>query len=195
MSVERSSQIRRAFKLVNPVAADRVLCEKWIGMALDAVAMEREGQIGRAAVFSKQARHHLEGYRRAVRRTQVAYRRMPERLKKDLSIVVAIHGGAEIAFDAHVGGCDSVLGRKNKRASALTKKQIDWVKLEAAAWASNILEKFRGQPAPVTQGGDLLKLAAILYGDARANLFHHVRIWKNASDQNVVEKTSPINLS
>jgi hypothetical protein len=161
----REDQVNEALKLLKP--ADRAACMKYLNAALDDLAITKAANQHLRDIASKEARKSLTAYSKVLRRTEVAYKRLPDGLKQTLGTLGRISGQGEVNFGALINDCDRVF---NAPHAWSTK---DYFKYNAAAWAKNVLNLL-DKESPLTHDGDWPKLAAILHGDPETDdLFHH----------------------
>jgi hypothetical protein len=169
----RGDQIKEALKLLMP--ADRAACTKYLEEALvDLEKTKAENQL-LDDIASKESRKALDAYSAALRKAQNTQRRLPDGLKQILGTLGAIGGQCEVNFGAMINDCERVLAAPH----AQSKK--DYVKMNAAAWAKNLLNLL-DIDSPLTHDGKWPALAAILHGDGDSkDLFHHCTEYNKAS--------------
>ena len=170
----RKDQVNEALKLLKPT--DRTACIKYLNAALDDLAITKAANQHLRDIASKEARISLTAYRKVLLRTSVAYKRLPDGLKQTLGALGTIAGQGAVNFGDLIDNCDRVLSA----AHARSKK--DYFKINAVAWAKNILNLL-DRKSPLTRGGDWPKLAAILHGDPESDdLFHHCGMYNSSTN-------------
>src|SRR5260370_26627083 len=161
----REDQIKKALELLKPV--DRAACVKYLNEALGDLEKTKEENQRLYDIAAKESRKSLEAYRGALRKVQSTRNGLPDGLKQILDISNTIDGQGEVNFGTLINNCERLLAAPHVRS----KK--DYVKINAAAWAKNLLNLLDIE-SPLTHDGKWPALAAILYGDGDSkDLFHH----------------------
>jgi hypothetical protein len=169
----RGDQMKKALKLLMP--ADRAACTKYIEEALDDLEKTKVANQQLDDIASKESRKALDAYSVALRKAQNIQKRLPDGLKQILGTLGMIGGQREVNFGTMINDCERVL------AAPHAQSRKDYVKINAAAWAKNLLNLL-GIDSPLTHDGKWPALAAILHGDGDSmDLFHHCSEYNKAS--------------
>jgi hypothetical protein len=166
--VTRAEQISAALGLLAPPADRLEACRRHIDWALDIIA-----SAGRAAEHAKVPEKARRTYTDALRRVQTATR-------------AHIRAGGSVALSPAL--IDSAVNLNNHWEKGWGRRHEGWspppltIKADTAvALALQLLNEYDGvikisrSPGP---GGSWFRLAAVLYGDRRTDLFRRLRAFK-----------------
>jgi hypothetical protein len=170
--MKKRDQISKALKLLKP--NDVATARRYIDEAITSLnAAMSENQL-LEELAAKDSRKSLKAFRSAMARAEVAFRSMPDGMRAAFDRSIEIGGHKPIAFNAAIGVCDKILAAPHHRS------RIDYVGLNAAAWAWNLFGLLELPSPPLTKRGTWPKLAAILV-NTNADMFHHCRLYKRGA--------------
>jgi hypothetical protein len=159
--VTRAEQISAALEMLAPPADRLEACRRHIDWALDIIA-----SAGRAAEHAKVPEKARRTYTDALRRFQTATR-------------AHIRAGGSVALSP--AAIDSAVNLNNHWEKGWSPSPITIKADTAVALALQLLNEYDGvikisrSPGP---GGSWFRLAAVLYGNRRTNLFRRLRAFK-----------------
>jgi hypothetical protein len=161
----RDQQVHAALRLLNPDPERRDECERAINEALDWIARQTlVGQIG-----SKRHKAALAKFHAALRRTELARNALlgPERQWTEA-------GHADLPalpLSPWIEFCEQQLAQPRTRWG----RKFANARYYAAWEAKSLLQQWSRRRISQTRGGPWAKLAAILHGQPRADLFRTIQ--------------------
>jgi hypothetical protein len=164
--VTKDQQIERALKLLAPPAAQREECRHEIRLALDRV--ENFTALARACRASRSKRGGVPRYNAALRRLLIAFDSLDSAIMPFLSLAHPAYI-TRTKIEAEIAKTTEFLNQPP------APPRRDGSRNKAAAAAAYDLLTWRGYNATVTRKGRWEKLAKILAGDLRVDLFDHLR--------------------
>jgi hypothetical protein len=163
-SMTRRAQIAEALKVLQPPATERDECRRQVEHALDVMAATLRGV------------EVIKAERAACRRSGRSYHAALERALA-VSKARASDGGALVMPIARLEHAVKFAAEwRAKFSRALPRGAI--AERQATALARHLLWQW-DRPAPKTRGGPWHELAAILLGDHSADLFRHLRAFRD----------------
>jgi hypothetical protein len=161
----RDQQIEAALALINP--EDREQCRRRIETALDDIAgIEEVADTFRSRLYaSKVTKAKVQSLRDVLDRVRVTHKNLPEQYKATVF--------KELDWRGYIAACDKILDLPSEPPGPRALRRF-----LAAAKAKHLLLSYGMKPT-VTRGRRWHRLAAILYGDRKADLFVYLRQFKD----------------
>jgi hypothetical protein len=154
----RDQQMRAALKVLAAPRDQLGAYKEEIDDALNIVEVEVTND-GSKEWVTKKTKGKLRSFRAALRRVQAAHNALPAQVK--------FFAFRDLDFEKQIAVCDRLLAKPSGQPKrAATKQRL------AAREARGLLMRY-GHKVSVTRGGKWCELAAILYGDEMADLYHH----------------------
>ena len=166
--MRKRDQISEAVKLLKP--SDTVAARKYIDQAIAYLRIVKSENQVLEDLAAKSSRKSIEAFGMAIARAEAAFKRMPNGMRAAFDRSIEIEGREPIPFEAAKKICAKILAAPHHRS------RIDYVGLNAAAWAWNLFGLLDLPNPPLTKGGQWPKLAAIL-ADTDEDMFHHCRLY------------------
>jgi hypothetical protein len=159
-AVTRDQQVQAALRLLSPDPERREECERAINEALDWMARETHDAI----LSTRKYKAVLERYRKALARLELERNAL-------LQLERGIGSAPPLDLNPSKMYCDAQLRQPPARLAL----RLANPKYYAAWQARNLLQEWSRRRITKTRGGPWAKLAAILYGDQRADLFRNIQ--------------------
>lgn len=153
-------QIKEACKILGGVQAG-----EQVKFALAVINVESAATEWTDAEEAKSTKETLTSLRAAIKRAIDLRKALPDTFRQ-------IHFG-DLNLERHLKTCDQLIAAKKPRGAAIALQRGTRRKRLAAREARALLRKF-GHPQSATRGDNWCRLAAILYGDMDADLYHQI---------------------
>lgn len=155
-------QIKEACKILGGLQA-----EEQVKFALAAINVESAATEWTDVEEAKSTKGTLKSLRAAIKRAIDLRKALPDTFRE-------IHF-RDLDLERHVETCDRLIGARRPQGAANDFQRGTKRKRLAAREARALLRKFaRPESESTTRGGSWCRLAAILYGDKDADLYHQV---------------------
>ncbi len=171
-AMTRDQQVRKALELLAPPPRHRAECQRDIEMALNWVERHVAAVLSFRVAGSKKGKAGLRRYRDALRRLNIAYRTLDPAISPWFSLAETAYVPGQTVIDREIAKAEAFLGR------ASLPPHRDASRNKAAVLIATYLLDRWGHKAAVTRSGKWARLAKILAGDPRVDLFDHLREFK-----------------
>lgn len=166
-SVTPDLQIQSALGLLTPQPDRRDECERDVKRALDIIKLETTAGV----VGSKKYKIALRSFQQVLERAEISRKNLI-----GLELMWTEEGDGEdllpLGFNQWIAYCERQLGpQPRRRLHDIHARRAGNPKYLAAYWAKDLLVHW-GHEASIRRGGRWAKLAAVLYGDPEADLYH-----------------------
>jgi hypothetical protein len=162
--VTRDVQIQSALELLEPQPDRRDECERDVKRALRIIKLETTAGV----VGSKKYKIALRSFQKVLERAEAARKKLI-----GLERMWTEEGDDEdllpLGFNQWIAYCERQLGPQPRRR--VHDRRAGNPKYLAADWAKDLLVHW-GHEASIRRGGRWARLAAVLYGDPEADLYH-----------------------
>jgi hypothetical protein len=164
----REAQIRAVLKLLKP--ANTAECREFVSLAITDIERAKRDQQHEEDLASKSAKKALKAYLAALNRARVAHKSLPEGLKHTLEIAAKTSGREPLNLMGTIEIADGILALHRRRV-------VDFPRIQAAAWAKNILDLL-GMQSPLKKKGTWPTLAGVLHGSPADDFYHHCSLYR-----------------
>jgi hypothetical protein len=185
--MHRMDQLKKAVRLIEPSKQDNAECREEVAATLKQLDYEKLNHQALTIPGTKEGKRYLEPLDAAVRRVQNITRQLYQEhrgLCFEIFLCWKRQDNDPVQFDP--GALDdhgynqftADLKRLGDRITEYTKfvsVESSGMKYRAALSAFILLRKYNSKSVTTTKGGQLCKLAALLYGDGSADLQHQCR--------------------